>query len=146
MVMFKPEQARRVGFIVGGGIALLIGAATVLTNVLDILWSKRLSYGEFQWSSIHHVAVALLHLYVPFSQPALLNPLYWLASVGVAVGCFVFLVGLYYLLIGCKFPTAEIRRRSLVGFLLGFLVMSVGVALIGGMMLFALSVLRFGFV
>ena len=131
----------RSGLLLGGVVALVIGAAVVLVNCVDILLSQRLSYSKFEWSGLHGVAEALMRHGLAYSLfrvqdwSALSFGLEWLALT----------IGAYYL-IGRRFPVATARRQCVFGFAIGFLAASLGVAQIAGMVLFVIAVMKFGFV
>ncbi len=126
------------GFLWGVGMALMIGVVVGLVNGVDILLSQRFGYSDFRWSGVHGVAVLLLlHglLHVQDRSTYLCFGVEWL----------VFTLGVYWW-VGRQFPTAAAQRKCILGFVVGFPIASLGVELIVVMLLFVMSVLKFGFV
>lgn len=142
-MLIQREHPVRSGVLWGSGVALVIGLAVVVINCIDILLSRRLSYSDFEWSGLHAVAWALVRygLFNGFwtqmpDRSIFLNfGLEWLA---LTVGA--------YCLVGRQFPTAETKRKYVLGFLLAFLVANLGITQAAHIILFVVSVIKFGFV
>lgn len=133
----------RSGVLWGSGIALVIGLAAVVVNCIDILLSHRLSYSDFEWSGLHPVAWALVRyglfngFWTQIPDWSIFRD-FGLEWVALTAGAYCF--------VGRQFPTAETKRQYVLGFLLAFLVANLVITQVAHIILFVVSVAKFGFV